>query len=190
MPLTLGVAPEKDRAAIAENVVKDVIARNYHSTCGNVGYRHLFYVLGEFGYQDAAIKILENPEYPGWGYMVENGATSVWERWESEMSNEMDSFDHPMFGSYDAFFYAFLGGITVDDGAFACDKITISPVKPSGMTYVNCSYETIRGKVVSNWKRDGDKTLYHVEIPCGITAHFKAQGVEKTLVHGVYDIKI
>ncbi len=190
MPITLGVAPEKDRAAIAENVVKDVIARNYHSTCGNVGYRHLFYVLGEFGYQDAAIKILENPEYPGWGYMVENGATSVWERWESEMSNEMDSFDHPMFGSYDAFFYAFLGGITVDDNAFACDKITISPVKPSGMTYVNCSYETIRGKVVSDWKQDGDKTLYHVEIPCGVTARFKAQGVEKTLVHGVYDIKI
>ena len=102
----------------------------------------------------------------------------------------MDSFDHPMFGSYDAFFYAFLGGITVDDNAFACDKITISPVKPSGMTYVNCSYETIRGKVVSDWKQDGDKTLYHVEIPCGVTARFKAQGVEKTLTHGVYDIKI
>lgn len=190
MSLTLNVAPERDRAAIAENVAKDVIAKNYHSTCGNVGYRHLFYVLGEFGYQDLAVKILENPEYPGWGYMVANGATSVWERWESEMSDEMDSFDHPMFGSYDAFFYAFLGGITVDDDAFACDKITIAPVKPSGMTCVNCSLNTIRGKVVSNWKEDEETTVYHVEIPFGITARFKAEGVEKTLTHGVYNIKI
>ena len=106
------------------------------------------------------------------------------------MSDEMDSFDHPMFGSYDAFFYAFLGGITVDDDAFACDKITIAPVKPSGMTYVNCSLNTIRGKVVSNWKEDEETTVYHVEIPFGTTARFKAEGVEKTLTHGVYNIKI
>ena len=119
MPLTLNVAPEQDRAAIAENIAKDVIAKNYHSACGNVGYRHLFYVLGEFGYQDLAVKILENPEYPGWGYMVENGATTVWERWESEMSDEMDSFDHPMFGSYDAFFYAFLMWKFLSESRFA-----------------------------------------------------------------------
>lgn len=190
MPLTLGVAPEDDKAAIAENVYKDVVSRNYHSTCGNVGYRHLFYVLGEYGYADAAIKILENPEYPGWGYMVANGATSVWERWESEMSNEMDSFDHPMFGSYDAFFYAFMGGIRVDDEAFGCDKITVAPVNPSGITHVNCSFETIRGKIVSNWNKNGDSIDYHVEIPCGITAKFKVGKVEKTLTGGVYDFKI
>ena len=58
------------------------------------------------------------------------------------------------------------------------------------MTYVNCSFNTIRGKVVSNWKQDGDVTVYHVEIPFGITARFKAEGVEKVLTHGVYDIKI
>ena len=58
------------------------------------------------------------------------------------------------------------------------------------MTYVNCSLNTIRGKVVSNWKEDGETTVYHVEIPFGTMARFKVEGVEKTLTHGVYNIKI
>ena len=186
MALTLGIAPEADRALIAENVVKDVIAKNYHSSCGNVGYRHLFYVLGEFGYADVAVKILENPEFPGWGYMVENGATSVWERWESEMSNEMDSFDHPMFGSYDAFFYAYLGGIIVADDACGYDKVYVRPVK-ANLTYANCGIDTVRGKIVSSWRIENGKTIYHVEVPFGVTAEFAADGIVKTLSAGVYD---
>lgn len=188
MALTLGIAPESDRKAIAENVAKDVIARNYHSTCGNVGYRHLFYVLGEFGYADVAVKMLKNPEFPGWGYMVANGATSVWERWESEMSNEMDSFDHPMFGSYDAFFYAFLGGITVADDACACDKVYIKPVT-AGLDSVDCYYDSVRGRIKSSWRKSGDKTVYHVEVPYGVTAEFSAGNVNKTLTYGVYDFE-
>ena len=188
MALTLGIAPESDRKAIAENVAKDVIARNYHSTCGNVGYRHLFYVLGEFGYADVAVKMLKNSEFPGWGYMVANGATSVWERWESEMSNEMDSFDHPMFGSYDAFFYAFLGGITVADDACACDKVYIKPVT-AGLDSVDCYYDSVRGRIKSSWRKSGDKTVYHVEVPYGVTAEFSAGNVNKTLTYGVYDFE-
>lgn len=187
MSLTLGIAPEKDRAAIAENVVKDVIAKGYHSSCGNVGYRHLFYVLGEFGYISEALAILKNKEYPGWGFMVENGATSVWERWESEMSDEMDSFDHPMFGSYDAFFYAFLGGIRIDADAFGCDRVTIRPRMPAEIDFVNCSLKTVRGKIVSRWKREGGKTVCHVEIPYGTTAEFSVGSFRRSLPGGCYD---
>lgn len=187
MALSLKLVPEEDEAAVAEKVYADVVNKNYHSSCGNVGYRHMFYALANHGYADAVIKILKNPEYPGWGYMVANGATSVWERWESKMSSEMNSFDHPMFGSYDAFFYAFLGGISVDDDAFACDKITIAPVTPEGMTFAKCSFKTVRGKIVSEWIKTEDNTSYHIEIPFGVTARVKICGEEKKLTHGVYD---
>lgn len=190
MALTLGVAPEEDRIFIAENIAEDVVEKGYHSTCGNVGYRHLFYVLGEYGYVDLALKILKNAEYPGWGYMVKNGSTSVWERWETEINNEMHSFNHPMFGSYDAFFYAFLGGIKVDFDAFGCDKVTIRPIVPSGIDFVHSSFVTPRGKIVSDWSRNGRTVCYHLEIPSGVTAKFVRDSDEKYLGAGVYDFSI
>ena len=187
MALTLGIVPEKYRKRVAENVANDIAAHGYHSTCGNVGYRHLFYALGEYGYADAALRMLKNKEYPGWGYMLANGATSVWERWESEMSDEMDSFDHPMFGSYDAFFYAFLGGIRIDENAFACDKITVEPVCAEGVDRVFASFDTVRGKIVSEWKRQDKEVNYHIEIPPCVTAKITLGGETYIRGCGVYD---
>ena len=190
MALTLGIAPAEYRARLAEKVAKSVRAYGYHSTCGNVGYRHLFYVLGEYGYADEALRMLKNPEYPGWGFMLANGATSVWERWESEMSSEMDSFNHPMFGSYDAFFYHFLAGIRIEESAFACDRVTISPVFPAGIDFVRASFETVRGTIVSEWKRAGGKISLHVEIPNGITATIALAGEKTGCGCGSYDFTV
>ena len=187
LALSIGFAPECDREKIAANVIENVKKYGKHSTCGNVGYRHLFYVLGEFGATDLALEMLKNPEYPGWGYMVKNGATSVWERWESEMSNEMDSFDHPMFGSYDAFLYAFLGGIRVDDDACGANKITIKPVIASDIFFVKCSFETVKGKIVSDWKKQDGKVNYHIEVPCGTTATVVLGDKKLSLGEGSYD---
>ena len=121
LAVSLGVAPQEIAARVAEHIYRDCVARGHHCTSGNVGYRHVFYVLAEYGYADEVLAILRNPEYPGWGYMVAKGATTVWERWEAEMQNEMHSFNHPMFGSYDAFFYRFLAGIKICDDAFGCN---------------------------------------------------------------------
>ena len=89
-----------------------------HLSCGNQGYRHLFYALSNLGYTDELVRVLVNPAYPGWGYMAACGATTVWERWEREMQCEMHSFDHPMFGSYDGWLYEYLGGIRLAEDAF------------------------------------------------------------------------
>lgn len=190
IPLSLGIVPEEYRARVAENVYRDVVKKNYHSSCGNVGYRHLFYVLADYGYQEAALRILKNPEYPGWGFMLANGATSVWERWESEMSNEMDSFNHPMFGSYDALFYHYLGGIRVEEDAFACDRVVIAPVPAEGLDYVNSSFDTVRGKIVSDWRREGGEICYHIEIPLSVSAEIRLGGRTFRVRGGVYDYRV
>jgi alpha-L-rhamnosidase len=129
LALNLNIAPVEDRDEIAKNIADDIIKHNYHSTCGNQGYRHLFYTLTEAGYIDLLIKMIKNPEYPGWGYMLECGATTVWERWESTMANIMHSYNHPMFGSYDAWFYRYFAGICIEDGENA-ENIVIKPVIP------------------------------------------------------------
>lgn len=122
-------------------------------------------MLAEYGYADEVVNILKNPAYPGWGYMMENGATSVWERWEAEMQNEMHSFNHPMFGSYDAFLYRYLGGIDVAEDAFACDKIRIAPVFTRLVDHVSASMKTVRGEIVSKWKRENGRISVHIEVP-------------------------
>ena len=187
LALWLGIAPKQYAQKIADNIYADVVKRGYHSTCGNVGYRPLFYVLSEYGYTDAVIKILQNPEYPGWGFMIANGATTVWERWENEMQNVMHSFNHPMFGSYDAWLYRYLGGISVDDNAFGADKITLKPYIPKGIDFVDCSFETIRGTIVSKWKKQTDGSVaYYVEIPPMTQAVVEIGGEIHTLDCGAY----
>ena len=157
--------PEAFRSRVAENIYRDAVGRGHHCTSGNIGYRHVFYVLAEYGYADEVVNILKNPAYPGWGYMMENGATSVWERWEAEMQNEMHSFNHPMFGSYDAFLYRYLGGIDVAEDAFACDKIRIAPVFTRLVDHVSASMKMVRGEIVSKWKRENGRISVHIEVP-------------------------
>lgn len=81
------------------------------------------------------------------------------------MQNEMHSFNHPMFGSYDAFFYRFLGGIDVAEDAFACDKIRIAPVFTQLVDHVSASMKTVRGEIVSKWKRENGRISVHIEVP-------------------------
>ena len=186
--LWLGLVPDGDERAVAENILEDVVRHGDHSTCGNVGYRHLFYALSDYGYADKVYNILVNPEYPGWGYMIVSGATTVWERWESEMQNVMHSFDHPMFGAYDAWLYRYVGGIAVDEDAFACDKVTIKPAVLKKLSRCETSFDTPRGKIVSAWKKEqSGKVSYHIEIPPTTVAKAVIDGKEFTLTCGKYD---
>ena len=187
LALSLGVVPEAFRARVAENIYRDAVGRGHHCTSGNIGYRHVFYVLAEYGYADEVIRILKNPEYPGWGYMIANGATSVWERWEAEMQNEMHSFNHPMFGSYDAFLYRYLGGIEIAEDAFGCDKIRIAPVFTELVDHVSSSMKTVRGEIVSEWKRENGRIRVRVEIPPLTSAEIRLGGKVHRAGCGRYD---
>lgn len=190
LALSLGICEEKYVCAVAENLYKDVRAKNSHCTSGNVGYRHVFYALADAGHSDEVINILKNPEYPGWGYMITNGATSVWERWEAKMTNEMHSFNHPMFGSYDAFFYRYLGGLSVDEDAFGADKITVSPVFVKNIDFVKVTYKTVRGLVKIEWKRENGAIKLDVTVPPTTTATVKVGGKENKLSAGTYSFTI
>ncbi len=187
LALSLGVVPARYEEAVAKNLYEDCVRRNHHCTSGNIGYRHVFYMLAKYGYADEVIRILKNPEYPGWGYMLANDATSVWERWEAEMQNEMHSFNHPMFGSYDAFLYRFLGGIEICEDAVACDKILIQPIFATSIDYATSEQITVRGKIVSSWKRENNVVSVHVEIPPQTKATVRLGDTMYEVNAGIYD---
>ena len=186
LALSLGIVPKKYRQKVADNIYANVVKMNHHCTSGNIGYRHLFYVLADYGYADEVLEILLNPEYPGWGYMINNGATSVWERWEAEMQNEMHSFNHPMFGSYDAFLFAYLGGIKIDEDAYASNKVTIKPIFTQKLDYVTTSLQTLNGSINSAWKRENGVVTATITIPPMTTAKIIIGEKEYEVGAGVY----
>ena len=165
--VSFGLASKEIIPELVRQINDDVVKENYHLTCGNQGYKHVLYALAENGYSDTVIKVLTNKEYPGWGYMLECGATTVWERWEKEMQCEMHSFDHPMFSAYDGVFYNCLAGINVNDDASACNSVTIRPQTDNSLTHVKASVKTVRGIISSEWEKKDGKISYKITIPFG-----------------------
>ncbi len=175
-------ADEKERCVKwAKRAADDIVAHNYHMTCGNQGYRHLFYNLAEYGYTDVLVKLLKNEEYPGWGYMLKCGATSVWERWENSVGSDMHSFNHPMFSAYDGFFYNYLLGIRTMACDYAFKSIVINPCFATELSYAKGKLKTLRGDIVVDWKRVEDKIEIKVSTPANTKLKFVASG--KTITY-------
>lgn len=169
--LTAGARTDAETAA--KELAEDVAGHGYHTTCGNQGYRHLLEWLGACGQAETAIALLKNPEYPGWGYMLACGATTVWERWEEDMKNLMHSYDHPMFASYDSFLYRHVAGLIVSSDARGADRFVIAPKFPAGIASARASVETVRGRAAVEWRRKGDKVTLTAEIPANTRAEFR-----------------
>lgn len=167
-----------DAGGMAEAFARSVINSGYHFVLGNQSYVHAFDLLGEYGYADTVIKALVNPEYPGWGYMVANDATTVWERWEKTMRQKMHSFCHPMFASFDGWFYNALAGIRCSGDACGFDKIEICPVKTRLLGKIRASLTTVRGKIsVEITEREDGNTILSASFPPNTHAEIRLENI-------------
>jgi alpha-L-rhamnosidase len=137
-------------------------------TTGIFGTRYLLDALSRERRPDIVQTIVDSPEFPGWGHMLEQGATTLWEHWQ--FSDNTYSHNHPMFGSVSQWFYNWLGGIEPDTDAFGFDKFSFHPQFLNGLDWVNCSHQSIRGPIVCNWKRDGDSIAIELQVPVNSTA--------------------
>jgi alpha-L-rhamnosidase len=101
--------------------------------------------------------------------MIANGATTIWETWKE--SDNTYSNCHPMFGTVTEWYYRWLGGIRPDPENPGFKEFIIAPSTPEGLDYVNCTYHSPFGKIVSNWRREkSDNYLFKIEIPAGSKA--------------------
>jgi len=124
--------------------------------------------LSKRGRSDLAYELATRETYPSWGWMLQNGATTLWETWQGD-SDRM-SFNHPMFGSISAWFFKWLGGIQPAEDAIGFDRIEIRPQIVGDLKWVKSSHESIRGTIISNWSTDATGTTYEITIPANTTA--------------------
>ncbi len=166
--LYTGIAPDSVRPLALAYLVKDVERNGGHLTTGILGTKFMLDILSREGHADLAYRIATQPDFPGWGWMLKNGATTLWEHWE--FSDNTFSHNHPMFGSVSQWMMQWLGGIQPDPRAVGFDQIVIRPQAPSGLNWVKSSYRSVRGKIVSNWSRRGQELRFEITIPANSRA--------------------
>lgn len=164
-----GLFPGEEEAAAAELAG---IFREYnckHAT-GNIGTRYLLEVLSSYGYADMVWQLISSEDYPGWGYMLANGATTLWERWELATGYGMNSHNHPMLGCPGAWFFRHAAGIQIAEDTAGFENFILSPKFFTQIEYAGADYESRMGLIRSYWKRDNGKVIYDFEIPYGARA--------------------
>lgn len=142
-----------------------------HFTTGIFGTKYMLETVSNFTSPENVFEIVNSTKYPGWGHMIANGATTIWETWKE--SDNTFSNCHPMFGTVTEWFYRWLGGIQPDIAHPGFEKFHLTPAVPEELEYANTTYHSPFGKIVSNWKKKNDKIIYQIEIPSGTSAFVK-----------------
>lgn len=168
--LFIGAPTQQQLPRVIANLVKDVKERGYHLTTGNLCTKYLLETLTENGEIETAYKIATQTTYPGWGYMLEKGATTLWERWEYETGGSMNSHNHPMMGSVGSWLYKYITGIVPDIEHPGFEKFTLHPYIIKDLDHAEASYQSVKGEIRSAWKKTKGYLEYSVSIPANTTA--------------------
>lgn len=182
--LWLGILPPESEAAAARLMRDDLVNRDYRFTTGNLCTRYLLDMLAKFGYADEAYTLLTRDTYPSFGFMIQNEATTVWERFELKKNPNMNSHNHPMYGAVGSWFYQYLAGITPTAPGFA--EMTIKPVFPSALLSAHAVVDTVMGEVSVRWAKRYGKLFLFVQLPFGSVAHLDFNGTQTTLRGGYH----
>ncbi|MDD8015853.1 MAG: family 78 glycoside hydrolase catalytic domain [Acidobacteriota bacterium] len=171
LPLFLDMVPENERGAVWGRLFDNIVYRNAsHLTTGFIGTKYVLDVLTKNGTADLAYDIAAQTTYPSWGYMIANGATTLWELWQKREGPSMNSHNHPMFGSVGAWFYKALAGISLAPQSAGFEKIVIHPRMVRDLRYASGTTQSIRGAISSSWSRGDRSVRLEAVIPLGSEA--------------------
>jgi alpha-L-rhamnosidase len=169
--LHMDLVPDHLLTAAAGHLVDTIRAADWHLTTGFVGVGYLLPVLSSAGHTDVAYRLLAQRTFPSWRYMIDRGATTIWERWDgwSEergfQSAWMNSFNHYALGSVGEWLYRFILGIDQAPGTAGFGRLLLRPHPGGSLDRAGGSYESVRGLIRAGWERAGGRFSYRVEVP-------------------------
>lgn len=162
--LYYNLAPDPEAAF--QVLLREYERHNWHLSTGIYATKMAFDIFRMKNRNDLAYGIADQRTYPGWGYMLSKGATTLWESWE--YPDNAGSQNHPMFGTTEEWFYRSLLGINAASAGFG--EIIIKPQPVSGLSWAKGSYESVRGIIRSDWKIENGVYTLKVEIPANTMA--------------------
>ncbi|MCI8361266.1 MAG: family 78 glycoside hydrolase catalytic domain [Clostridiales bacterium] len=185
LALAFGLLDEDKCQAAADKLVENIQRRGNHLTTGFTSISRLCPTLSKYGYEDVAYTLLTNKTYPSWGYSIERGATTIWERWDSclpdgtiDYSGDkggMNSLNHYSFGSVSEWMFTNSLGIELDSAQAGFKTFVLQPEpyknREIDISYAKGSYDSIRGTISSDWSFDKNgKLVYKATVPANTTA--------------------
>ncbi len=193
LALHFDLLPDNLRARATQHLAANIKAKNDHLSTGFIGVGYLCPTLSDNGHNDLAYKLLLNQTFPSWGFSIAQGATTIWERWDGYTPDKgfqttaMNSFNHYSLGSVGEWMFGHVGGIQTDPDAPGFARILVAPQPGPGLTFANVSYDSVRGRIVSNWKTEANATTYEITIPANTTAQItlSAQSAAQVQESGV-----
>ena len=188
LSLCYGLVPEGYEDRVFANIEEKTMNEfNGHVSTGLVGIQWLMRGLSDYGRTDLAYRIATNRDYPSWGYMVENDATTIWELWNGNTADPaMNSHNHVMLLSdLLVWCYEYLAGIQNAAGSSGFEKITMRPHPMEGLDYVKASYRSVHGLIKSAWKKTGDTFQWDIVLPANTVAEVYVPAAGGYTVHEV-----
>ena len=182
----------EDTAAGAARLAELVEAAGEHLTTGFLGTPYLLHALSDNGYGKLAYTLQLQEEYPSWLYAVKQGATTVWEHWDSlrpdgsMWSTDMNSFNHYAYGAVADWMYQRAAGIRPEESAPGFRHVVFAPQTDERLSWCKASIESRYGRVSGGWKREGGQVIYEVEIPEGCTGTAEINGEKLPLKSGLH----
>jgi len=164
------------RAQAADRLVGEIRERKDHLSTGFIGTPRLCPALSDNGKLDVAYDLLLQESFPGWLYQVKNGATTMWERWDSLKPDgsfqtpEMNSFNHYAYGSIGHWLYRVVAGLDVDPSAPGYQHAIIRPRPGGELTWAKAEYASAYGKIVSDWSWEDGRFHLAVTLPTNTSA--------------------
>ncbi|MBN1421204.1 MAG: family 78 glycoside hydrolase catalytic domain [Planctomycetes bacterium] len=167
MALVTGMVPPDRESAVLARIVEDIRGRGNQQTAGDIAHWYLLQALGRHGRHDVIYDMTARTDMGSYGFIVENGWTSMPEAWDA---NTGASMNHCMLGHIQEWFFGDVGGIRPDPEAPGFRRFTIAPQPAGDLAWARDRYDSIRGPIESEWRRDGGRFLLRVTIPCNTTA--------------------
>ncbi|MBO5231200.1 MAG: family 78 glycoside hydrolase catalytic domain [Clostridia bacterium] len=166
LPIALDIAEEKEKAALAATL-NEYILKEGCLTTGFWGTRYIMQVLSDYGYTDTVFMLLQNDKFPSWRDILKSGATTITETWRG-MSGDDDgatSKNHFAYGVVVGFMFEYLGGIRYRESDPGFEVLQLQPTFIKQMGDFSCEYKSVKGKIKTAWKFEGDTVTYDFDVP-------------------------
>lgn len=163
--------------------LKELVERfGFHHNCGMLGLRHLYMALNRCGLQEYGYRILTAEGFPSYRTWLENGATTLWERWTCK-----DSKNHHMYSDFMSWFIKTAGGINPDESKPCFETVEVSPYFFKDLTFVRAHYDTPKGRVKTEWTRTGSTVSLRITAPSEGSVTYNGSPLPKG--ESVFEIK-
>ena len=181
VPLQFGLFDEQNKPKAIQHLVDNVRKHGNTLTTGFIGTPYLNLVLSDNGFDDLAYTLFEQTAYPSWLYPVLQGATTIWERWNSyTIINgfgpvDMNSFNHYSYGAIEEWMMAYSVGIQRNENKPGYKDFILQPKFGGSFTHITGFFDSVYGRIESGWNKQGNQIVYKAKVPANTTATLHLQ---------------